>query len=162
MQSLNRPINQSMNQSSNQSFIQSIMQPINQSVGRSVGQPTNQPINQSINQSVSQSVNQSISQWKMNVTGKPAMVKLSTVSLFFLSQTTFLSHLNVLSFMSRSFQMFIAMATVSGMINPFLAMCIAGLNSSFHGNLPYFFHAASKPRSSPGTATANPPVNEDK
>ena len=58
--------------------------------------------------------------------------------------------------------MFIAIATVSGMINPFLAMCIAGLNNSFHGNLPYFFHAASKPRSSPGTPTASPPVNEDK
>lgn len=89
------------------------------------------------------------------------MVKLSIVS-FFVNQITFLSHLNVLSFMSRSFQMFIAIATVSGMINPFLAMCIAGLNNSFHGNFPYFFHAASKPRSSPGTPTANPPVNEDK
>ena len=90
------------------------------------------------------------------------MVKLSIVSLFFVNQVTFLSHLNVLSFMSRSFQMFIAIATVSGMINPFLAMCIAGLNNSFHGNFPYFFHAASKPRSSPGTPTANPPVNDNK
>ena len=88
------------------------------------------------------------------------MVKLSHYSS--LTKTSFISHLNVLSFMSRSFQMFIAIATVSGMMNPFLAMCIAGLNNSFHGNLPYFFHAASKPRSSPGTPTANPPMNEDK
>ena len=38
-------------------------------------------------------------------------------------------------------------------------MLMAGLNSSFHGNLPYFFHAVSSPFSSPGTATAKPPGN---
>ena len=55
--------------------------------------------------------------------------------------------------------MFIAISTVSGIIKPFLAMLMAGLNSSFHGNLPYFFHAVSSPFSSPGTATAKPPGN---
>lgn len=55
--------------------------------------------------------------------------------------------------------MLIAMSTVSGIMKPFLAMRMAGLNNSSHGNLPYFFHAASKPRSSPGTPTAKPPGN---
>lgn len=58
--------------------------------------------------------------------------------------------------------MFMAISTVSGMIKPFFAMFIAGLKSSFHGNLPYFFHAASKPLNSPGTATANPPGKRKK
>lgn len=51
----------------------------------------------------------------------------------------------------------IAMSTVSGMMKPFFAMRMAGLNNSSHGSLPYFFQAASRPRSSPGTATAKPP-----
>lgn len=70
-----------------------------------------------------------------------------------------LAYLNVVSFISKSFQIFIAISTVSGILKPFLAMLMAGLNSSFHGNLPYFFHAASSPFSSPGTATAKPPEN---
>lgn len=51
----------------------------------------------------------------------------------------------------------IAMSTVSGMMKPFFAMRMAGLNNSSHDSLPYFFQAASRPRSSPGTATAKPP-----
>ena len=114
-------------------------------------------MSQSVSQSVSQSINEKNERYKETSDGQAI-----NCLIFLLPPNNFsFSHLNVLSFISRSFQIFIAISTVCGIINPFLAMCIAGLNSSFHGNLPYFFHAASKPRSSPGTATAKPPVNED-
>ena len=88
------------------------------------------------------------------------MKKSSTfVKFAFASKTRWVfTYLNPWSFISVSFQIPNAMLTVSGILKPFLAIFMAGLKSSFHGNFPYFFHAASIPRSSPGTATAKPPV----
>ena len=44
--------------------------------------------------------------------------------------------------------------------NPFFAKSIAGCTSSFHGNLPYCFHAAYNPLISPGMPEAEGPVVE--
>ena len=72
------------------------------------------------------------------------------------------ANLKALSFISVPFHSPSAMLTVSGILKPCLAIFMAGLKSSFQGNLPYFFHATSIPRSSPGTATARPPAKRRK
>ena len=68
-----------------------------------------------------------------------------------------LEYLMHFSLITSRDHLFTAMLNVSVMRKPYLANLIAGSNNLFQGSFPYFLWANSMPRSSPGTATDNPP-----